>query len=101
MYLRLNKDQLEEAKKSPKPTASVLIAAKGRDIDMQWSHVAEALLHVGEYELAKSICDKEGELVSVCVGLCLCACVRGVYVSIPVPMVIITGKGRHYRRYLV
>ena len=43
------------------------MAAKGRDIDMQWGHVAEALLHVGEYELAKSICDEEGKLVSVSV----------------------------------
>ena len=72
IYLRLTKDQLEEAKKSPNPTASVLMAAKGRDIDMQWGHVVEALLRVGEYELAKSICEKEGELVSVCVGLCVC-----------------------------
>ena len=99
IYLGLTKDQLEEAKKSPNPTASILMAAKGRDIDMQWSQIVEALLRVGEYELAKSICDEEGKLVSVCVGLC--ACVRGVYVSIPVPMVIITGKERHYKRYLV
>ena len=72
MYLGLTKDQLEEAKKSPNPTASVLMAAKGRDIDMQWGHVVEALLRVGEYELAKSVCNEEGELVSVCVGLCAC-----------------------------
>ena len=71
IYLRLTKDQLEEAKKNPNPTASVLMAAKGRNIDMQWGQIVEALLRVGEYELAKSICDKEGELVSVCVGLCV------------------------------
>ena len=69
------------------------MAAKGRDIDMQWGQIVEALLHVGEYELAGSICEKEGKLVSVCVW--------GVYVSIPVPMAILTGKGRYYKRYLV
>ena len=79
MYLRLSKDQLEKAKKSPNPTASVFMAAKGRDIDMQWGHVVEALLRVGEYELAKSICNEEGKFVSVCVGLCACVWGGGVH----------------------
>ena len=75
-HLRLTKDELEEAKKSPYPTASVLMAAKGRNIDMQWGHIVEALVHVGEYDLAKSICNEEGELVSVCVCVSVCACMH-------------------------
>ena len=66
IHLGLNKDQLEEAKKSPNPTASVLMAAKGRDIDIQWGQIVEALLRVGEYELAKNVCNKEGDLVIYC-----------------------------------
>ena len=67
---------------------------------MQWAQIVEALLRVGEYELAESICNEEGKLVSVCVHGFVCVCVC-VYVSIPVPMFIITGKGRYYQRYLV
>ena len=63
VHLRLDKHQLEEAKKSPQPTASILMVAKGKDIDMQWTHIVEALLRVGEYELAKSICNKQGKLL--------------------------------------
>ena len=41
-HLGLDEDQLEEVKKSPHPTASVLMAAKGKDINIQWMHIVEA-----------------------------------------------------------
>ena len=61
-HLGLSEDQLEDAEKSPQPTAAVLLAAKVRDINLRWNKIAESLLHVGEYDLAESICNKQGKL---------------------------------------
>ena len=51
-HLGLTKDQLEDAEKSPQPTAAVLLVAKVRDINLKWNQIAEFLLRVGEYDLA-------------------------------------------------
>ena len=71
--LKLSEDQLEEAKKSPHPTAAVLLAAKVKSIDLTWGHIVVALLQVGEYKLAKSIYNEQGKCV------CVCVCVYVVY----------------------
>ena len=71
VQLRLTEDQLEEAKKSPHPTAAVLIAAKVRDIDLRWVHIVEALLLIGENELAEKIFKKQGKCVYVSVHACV------------------------------
>ena len=68
-YLKLSEDQLEEAKMSPEPTAAVLWAAKVKNIDLTWSHIVEALQQVGEYKMAESICNEQGECVCVCGNL--------------------------------
>ena len=71
-HFGLAEDQLEEAKKSSNPTASVLLAAKVKDINLKWSNIVEALLRVGEYEVAKRIANEHGELYhvySVCVSV--------------------------------
>ena len=67
-HLGLSEDQLEDAEKSPQPTAAVLLAAKVKDINLRWNQIAESLLRVGEYDLAESICDKQGKLALWCVN---------------------------------
>ena len=67
-HLGLSADQLEDAEKSPQPTAAVLLAAKVRDINLRWNQIAESLLRVGEYDLAESICNKQGKLPLWCVS---------------------------------
>ncbi len=54
--LGLGNDQLETIKKSQHPTAATLQAAKIKNIDMQWKDIVEALVSIGEYTLAKSVC---------------------------------------------
>ena len=67
-HLGLSEDQLEYAEKSQQPTAAVLLAAKVRDINLRWNQIAESLLRVGEYDLAESICNKQGKLPLWCVS---------------------------------
>ena len=61
-HLGLTEGLLEDAEKSPQPTAAVLLAAKVRDINLRWNKIAMSLLRVGEYDLAESICNKYGKL---------------------------------------
>ena len=74
-YLELSENQLEEAKKSPHPTAAVLCAAKVKNIDLTWGHIFEALLQVEEYKLAESIYNEQSKCVCVCV--CICSLLLG------------------------
>ena len=66
-HLGLSEDQLEDANKSPQPTAAVLLAAKVRDIDLKWNKIAESLLRVGEYDAAEGVCKEHGKLALWCV----------------------------------
>ncbi|XP_064387477.1 uncharacterized protein LOC135335830 isoform X4 [Halichondria panicea] len=59
--LGLSNDQLETIKESQHPTAATLQAAKIKNIDMQWKDIVEALVSVGEYKLAESVCTQQGE----------------------------------------
>ena len=70
-HFGLPEDQLEKAKKSSNPTASVLLAAKVKDINLKWSNIVEALLRVGEYEVAKRIANEHGELYRGVQCMCL------------------------------
>ena len=71
-HLGLSEDQLEDAEKSPQPTAAVLLAAKVRDINLKWNQIAESLLRVGGYDLAESICNKYGKLALWCLNSSMC-----------------------------
>ena len=64
IYFGLSEDQLEEAKTSTHPTTAILHAAKLNNQELKWSQVVEALVRIGEYELAESVCNEQGELVS-------------------------------------
>ncbi len=59
--LGLGNDQLETMKKSQHPTAATLRAAKIKNIDIQWKDIVEALLSIGEYKLAESVCTQQGQ----------------------------------------
>ncbi len=59
--LGLGNDQLETIKKSQHPTAATLQAAKIKNIDMQWKDIVEALVSIGEYKLAESVCTQQGQ----------------------------------------
>ena len=60
--LGLGNDQMETIKKSQHPTAVTLQAAKINNIDMQWKDIVEALVSIGEYKLAESVCTQQGQL---------------------------------------
>ncbi len=59
--LGLGNEQLEAIKKSQHPTAATLQAAKTKSIDMQWKDIVEALVSIGEYKLAESVCTQHGQ----------------------------------------
>ncbi len=59
--LGLGNDQLETIKKSQHATAATLQAAKVKNIDMQWKDIVEALVSIGEYKLAESVCTQQGQ----------------------------------------
>ena len=59
--LGLGNDQLETIKKSQHPTAATLQAAKIKNIDIQWKDIVEALVSIGEYKLAESVCTQQGQ----------------------------------------
>ena len=58
---RLENDQLETIKKSQHPIAATLQAIKIKNIDMQWKDIVEALVSIGEYMLAESVCTQQGQ----------------------------------------
>ncbi len=65
--LGLGNDQLET--KSQHPTAATLKAAKIKNIDMQWKDILEALVSIGEYKLAESVCTQQGQQMTALVKL--------------------------------
>ena len=67
--LGLGNDQLETIKKSQHPTAATLQAAKIKNIDMQWKDIVEALVSIGEYKLAESVCTQQGQQMTASVKL--------------------------------
>ena len=60
LQLNLAKDLLESLKESPEPTAATLIAAKVKNIDLNWKHVVESLLLVEEYKVVEIVCSQQG-----------------------------------------
>ena len=60
LQLGLTSYELESLKYSTQPTSSTLIAAKVKNIDLNWKHVVKGLLLVGEYEVAEMVCSKHG-----------------------------------------
>ncbi len=67
--LGLGNDQLETIKKSQHPTAATLQAAKIKNIGMQWKDIVEALVSIGEYKLAESVCTQQGQQMTAPVKL--------------------------------
>ncbi len=61
VHLGLDNDQLDSIKKSRRPTAATLQAAKVKNIDMQWKDIVDALLSIGEYQLVESVCTQQGQ----------------------------------------
>ncbi len=61
VHLGLGNDLLESIRKSQHPTAATLQAAKIKNIDMQWKDIVEALVSIGEYKLAESVCTQQGQ----------------------------------------
>ncbi len=76
--LGLSNDQLETIKKSQHPTAATLQAAKIKNTDMQGKDIVEALVSIGEYKLAESVCIQQSQQITTCVltfllvNICYC-----------------------------
>ena len=60
LQLGLTEDQMGRFKKSPQPTAATLIAAKVKNIDLNWKHVVESLLLLGKYNVVDTVCRQQG-----------------------------------------
>ena len=63
-HLGLDNHTLDSIKKSQHPTAETLQTAKIKNIDMQWKDIVEALVSIGEYKLAESVCAKQGQYIA-------------------------------------
>ncbi len=68
VHLGLDNDQLDSIRKNQHPTAATLQAAKVKNIDMQWKDILEALLSIGEYKLAESVCTQQGQQLALLLG---------------------------------
>ena len=60
LNLGLDKDELQSLKNSPQPSAATLLAAKVKNINLNWKHIVEGLLLAGENEVAESLCSRRG-----------------------------------------
>ena len=60
LKLGLTEYRLKTLKQSSQPTAATLLAAKVKNIDLNWRHIVESLLLVGEYLVAESVCNQQG-----------------------------------------
>ena len=60
LKLGLTEHRLKKLKRSSQPTAATLLAAKVKNIDLNWRHIVESLLFVGEYQVAESVCSQQG-----------------------------------------
>ena len=59
---------MESIRKSEMPTATTLLAAKSKNIDLNWKVIVKSLLLVGDYEAAKFVCSQQGtyDIISFC-----------------------------------
>ena len=60
-HLGLTEDEVGSIDNHHNPTAVVLKAAKGKNIDLTWKGVVEGLLKAGEYTVAERVCSEQGE----------------------------------------
>ena len=56
----LSKDQMGPLRNSQYPSTEMFLAAKVNNMKLKWKDVLEAILSVGEYELARQVCKKRG-----------------------------------------
>ena len=63
-HFGLDNHTLDSIKKSQHPKAETLQTAKIKNIDMQWKDIVEALVSIGEYKLAESVCAKQGQYIA-------------------------------------
>ena len=64
-HLGLTEDEVGSIDKHHTPTAAVLRAAKGKNIDLTWKGVVDGLLKAGEYAVAERVCSEQGECTRV------------------------------------
>ena len=60
LKLGLTEEQLEKLKNCSQPTLEIFVAAKVKNIDLNWKNVVESLVLVGEYKMAKTVCRQRG-----------------------------------------
>ena len=60
LQLGLTEDHLVSFKKSSQPTGETLIAAKVKNIELNWKHIVKSLLLIGEYKVANTVSFEQG-----------------------------------------
>ena len=62
LEMGLTEDELHSMEKDRNTTASVLVAVKVKDIELQWKDIFPTLVRIGEYQQAERVCREQGWL---------------------------------------
>ena len=64
LHLGLTEDELHSMEKGYNTTASTLVAAKVKNIELKWKDIVASLVRIGEYQQAERVCTEQGGLTS-------------------------------------
>ena len=64
LYFHLSEDQMGHIRKSEYPSTETFLTAKVNNMEVKWKDVLEAILSIGEYQLADRVCSDRGWLLS-------------------------------------
>ena len=65
LHLGLTEDELHSMEEGQNPTASTLVAAKVKNIELKWKDIVASLVRIGEYQQAERVCTEQGGLTNV------------------------------------
>ena len=60
LQVGLTEEDLHSVEKDQNPTASTLLAAKIKNVELQWKDIIQSLVKIGEYQQAESVCTEQG-----------------------------------------
>ena len=65
LHLGLTEDELHSMEEGQNHTASTLVAAKVKNIELKWKDIVASLVRIGEYQQAERVCTEQGGLISI------------------------------------
>ena len=64
VHFHLSESQMVHIRSSEYPSTETFLAAKVKRMKLNWKDILEALLSIGEYEVADRVCSERGWLLS-------------------------------------